>query len=291
MRTFEMVDKRTGELTFSGVEVTQSNPCPICGHQHSTQSWCLIDIGRGKVICPRVESEIKVGDAGWLHSIDGDPGKIITTPRKKKQVIDFRGQHSKYLENAISKQGGHSELSEHLGISRETLIDFQVGWDGQAWTFPMYDYKGMVVGIRKRGPTGKKWSESGSSAGLFQARNRAIGDVPEERVLLICEGETDAMVSYELGFDSIGRPGAGQATRLCISSSYRKIPVVMSDNDDVGLKHAKSLVNELKNKSHEVCLIRPPLRFKDLRSWYNDGGCNKAAIQSLVRQKLGWIPT
>jgi len=50
------------------LRVTKKNPCPICGKP----GWCLISADGKKAICPRIESAIPAGNAGWLHNLSGE---------------------------------------------------------------------------------------------------------------------------------------------------------------------------------------------------------------------------
>ena len=72
------------------------------------------------------------------------------------------------------------------------------------------------------------------------------------------------------------------------STAFKRKTVVISDNDEIGLEAARKLVKKLKDINFEVCFIRPPVAFKDLRSWYNQRKFDSQTIESLVRQKTAW---
>jgi len=248
MRTFELFDNKSGEMTFCGVEVTQSNPCPICAGMHSKQSWCLIDSPRGMVICPRVKSEKEIGAAGWLHSIDSNGGEVVTRTKTKQDIRDFVNEAKSYHSALQKSQSRIDQLSVLLGVTPQTILDFGVGMDETAWTFPMWSSERVCTGIRKRGFTGGKWSETGSSAGLFHALKRnKMSDW-----LLVCEGESDALVGHELGFDTIGIPGARQAEKMVFKSALKRQTIVIADNDEIGLEASRNLVSKLKEMSYQV---------------------------------------
>jgi Domain of unknown function (DUF3854) len=48
--------------------ISPADHCPVCGHR----GWCLMSADRTRVICPRVESNRRIGEAGWLHFV-GEP--------------------------------------------------------------------------------------------------------------------------------------------------------------------------------------------------------------------------
>lgn len=74
--------------------VTTRCPCPICGKH----GCCLVSRDDpkdpSKVICARVESEVRLGEAGWLHRLRDDAPKSrapfqITLKIRRDNEIDF----------------------------------------------------------------------------------------------------------------------------------------------------------------------------------------------------------
>ena len=47
------------------LRVNKSRRCLIC----ERADWCLIARDRSAAICPRVQSDTRAGDAGWLHKL------------------------------------------------------------------------------------------------------------------------------------------------------------------------------------------------------------------------------
>jgi phage/plasmid primase-like uncharacterized protein len=96
-------------------------------------------------------------------------------------------------------------FAAELGVSMNSLLRLSVGWseDHDAWTFPMRNANGKVVGIRLRRPDGRKVSVTGGHEGLFIPRGR---DLYPGEPLLIAEGPTDTAALLDLNFMAIGRP-------------------------------------------------------------------------------------
>src|SRR5262249_61220748 len=96
------------------------------------------------------------------------------------------------------------QLALSLGLSVTSLSRFGVGWSAghAAWTFPMVDHTGTVLGMRLRLPDGRKLSVRGGKEGLFLPR-----DFAAQSPVLIAEGPTDAAALLDLGFPAaLGRP-------------------------------------------------------------------------------------
>jgi len=97
-----------------------------------------------------------------------------------------------------------SRLSKELGVSVQSLRRLGVGSNGAGYTFPMSDAEGKVIGLRTRYPSGGKAAEKGSRNGLF-----IPADLPDDGLLLICEGPSDTAAALDLGFAAIGRANYG----------------------------------------------------------------------------------
>ena len=59
--------------------VTRAEPCKIC----CKPDWCLVSADGAAVICARIMSPNRRGEAGWLHRLDGRTAapRFPTTPR------------------------------------------------------------------------------------------------------------------------------------------------------------------------------------------------------------------
>ena len=132
-----LMDKRTGEVTFDGERARRGLPCPVCEHLHRNPSWCLIDKARGLVICPRVASKRKCGDAGWLHRIDGAAMDLPVVPFARKAAEpahDFSDRWQRAQQRAT--EASRVALAERLGLPEAYVRTVPCGVDGTAWAFP-----------------------------------------------------------------------------------------------------------------------------------------------------------
>jgi DNA primase len=175
------------------------------------------------------------------------------------------------------------EFALELGLTTESLQRLGIGWLGkeelehhgfrharEAWSFPMRDATGSIVGIRLRLPNGRKLAITGSNNGLF-----IPSDLPaHSHQLLIAEGESDCAALLDLGFEAIGRPGCENGTRLLIRLVTRIRPteiVIVSDGDEPGLRGADKLAAAMRVFCSSVRVIAPPPGVKDARVWKRHG--------------------
>ncbi|MBI2481514.1 MAG: toprim domain-containing protein, partial [Planctomycetia bacterium] len=248
---------------FNWQRVSKANPCPVCGRP----DWCLYagpDGNPSAVICTRIESEKRCGDAGWLHRLRDD--RDWRPSRTRRVVIHDRapqdGEHRDFdnlatrFEQAIGVDA-LEELAGNLCVSGDSLRQLRTGWSAArcAYSFPMSDSSGRVVGIRLRLLGGGKISVDGGKEGLFVPR------VLDPNVgLLICEGPTDTAAILDLGFNAIGRPSCSGGLKLIVDLVQRRQPsqvVVIADRDAPGQQGAENLAAVLVAYSAAVRVIAP----------------------------------
>lgn len=256
--------------------VSRDRPCPGCGKS----DWCLIAPDGSAAICQRVKegSRKKCGDAGYLHILnDRHNGhdrprssakwrRSVTVGRDQgSQAQDF-GQMAAECQTRLTDDRLRA-LACSFGLSAQSLQRLRVGWDGRAYTFPMFDDGGRIIGIRRRFPNGKKVSVMGGRTGLFLPT-----DMAEAGPLLVCEGATDTAAALVLGFAAIGRPNCNSLVEMTVRAvrGWGEMAIV-ADNDSVGRMGAERLASVLALCCPCVRTVPPPNGVKDLRRWLRTG--------------------
>jgi hypothetical protein len=277
-----LVNRGTGEVIFSGERVRRGLPCPICAHLHSTPSWCLIDTARRKVICPRVQSVKKCGDAGWWHDLDGASVEVsvrVLPVAEPKPCIDFADRWKRAQERRQASDV--QRLSERLGLAEEWLRAIPFGVDGEAWAFPMTGEDGRIVGLKLRTFDGKKICAKGSRLGLILPR-AFKKDAPE---LWVTEGESDLMAAVgAFGVNAVARPGCTSCTRQIAQMAEGKHLIVLADNDKAGREGAAALLAACEGARSATVLLPPA---KDVREWVK-GGATAADVRWRLKSRRGW---
>lgn len=266
--------------------------CPICGKP----DWCLYtgpDDAPTAAICARIESGKRVGEAGWLHLLrENDdwrtPSRRIRTVRGPSPV----GQPDRDLGyiawrcHEVLQASALGDLARSLGLSAESLSRLMIGWstENQAWTFPMRDAAGEVVGIRLRKPDGRKLAIKGGREGLFLPEGLEAGNR-----LLVCEGPTDTAALLDLGLQAIGRPSCtGGVKHLCeLTKRLRPAEmVVVADADRPGMRGAERLASALLAYCPAVRVISPPNGVKDARDWKASGATAGDVEAAITRAEI-----
>lgn len=183
-------------------------------------------------------------------------------------------------ENARGRLG---ELARQLGISKNALEGLGVGRGESAWSFPLLDAGGRVVGIRLRWPDGTKTAVRGGKNGLFIPTMLPTEFSPND-YLFVAEGESDSAAGLDLGLHVIGRAGCAQRPDLVIElirdRDVQRVAIV-ADRDGPGRDGAHKLATDLALCCRDVREIVPPAPFGDLREWVR-GGASRDAVLALV---------
>lgn len=276
----KLVDKRTGEITFDGVRVRSGMPCPICAHLHTKPSWCLIDQARGIVICPRVASERKCGDAGWFHRMDGYEAKVphLMPIKAAAASIDFGKQWAQARDRITDYD--IAKLAERLSLPEHYVRSVPCGMYGSAWAFPM-EVNGKVVGLKLRHQDGAKLCVKGSKLGLIIP----VMFDPHADEIWLTEGESDLMAAIGAwNINAVARPGCTSCTKEIADLSKRKHLVILCDNDKPGKEGAARLVDACK-QARSITVLAPPS--KDVREWVKRGA-KAADVRWRLKSRRGW---
>jgi hypothetical protein len=264
--------------------VTRAHPCPTCGKP----DWCLYSADGTVVICARVESAKRCGDAGWLHRLKDDMARLQrrhvrvvrfgADPSTRPDLWQLAAQYQQDLDH-----GRLYQLAVSLGLSVTALSQLGTGWSAQhrAWSFPMVNAERDVVGIRLRRPDGYKFAVKGSKEGLFLPAT-----VKEEASpLLIAEGPTDTAALWDMGFRNVvGRPSCTGGIKLLVELVRRqpRDVVIVADADPPGRRGAHNLASVLAVYALAVRVIIPPDPFKDARAWLRGDGKRMDVEQAIA---------
>lgn len=233
------------------------------------------------MICPRVPSEKSLGDAGWLHRPSGEmfAPPVPALPVQEESNIDWEAGVTK-CEQAMAPHQWEF-MANDLQLPQDSLRAFRMGWSQAkgAYTFPMHDASGKVIGVRLRYPNGRKLSVKGSRSGLFMH-----GADMSRGLLLVAEGPTDAAALHSLGYNVVGRPSCNGGTKYLYELvNWKHQIVLIPDKDKPGIDGAESVAKMLKVKTKQVKIVEPRGVCTDAKEWVV-GGLRREQLDILIGQ-------
>jgi len=273
------------------IRTSKRQLCPICGKPDG----CLIEPSGEVVCCSRIESPILKGApfvGGWIHKLTDDT-KVVHLKRhpavRPKPLPEIRSLAVKYADTITD----HDWLSSHLGVTASSLERLQVGWTGDAYSFPMRNEDGIVTGITLRGKDGRKWSVTGGHAGVYWP----IGvEATSRDTLFLPEGPTDCAAMLDVGCEAIGRYSNMAGLDILagiLQQRRRRLVVFVADNDEAktrpdgttfypGIDGARALASKLKRLADCTKILMPP-RHKDIRQWKATGTLSMDVLRVLLK--------
>lgn len=147
-----------------------------------------------------------------------------------------------------------------------------------------YQLNGNVVDIRAKDIAGKYKTLPGHSGRPYN-----IDSVQGETVVVVCEGEFDALVAEQLGYASIGVPGSTnwQESWNSYLSNVKKVYIVF-DADKAGVEGAEKTADKIGSKARIVSLP-DDVPGVDLSDWIVVHGHLKEEFDMLLAEARGGI--
>lgn len=215
-------------------------------------------------------------------SSNGKPKEVIT-----EGVIE--GWHSALLSN----QKRLNALMRKRGLSIETIIRYELGWDSahNAYTIPIRDSSGTVMNVRRYQldvPEGRRkiWSVDGMGTPVLYPVDQL--DHPS---LVVCEGEMDALLTIQNGIPAITRTGAADVWKPDWSHAFNgKNVYICHDMDTKGQKANNQIYSALRDMAKKVQVVTLPYEVtedhgKDLSDFWLEGAARSDFIDLIKGQQ------
>lgn len=182
-----------------------------------------------------------------------------------------------------------ADLADRLGVREASLHALDVARNGNGWLIPERDETGAITGQSRRFLDGRKGFVRGGRRGLTLAwpMPPECGTDEAEPVLIV-EGMSDAAVGLDLGYYTIGRPGAdtsAAALRSLVALMRGRHVAIIGENDvsGAGRRGAEKTALALLPTAASVKILFPPEGTKDLRAWYcAPDGIDRPALSAAI---------
>lgn len=192
-------------------------------------------------------------------------------------------------------------LRERRGLVDKTLIDFQLGWDGERITIPIYDEFNTLVNFRRY-----KWNSNEDQFKVLNYVDEYNNTYGEVRIFGIdrvvdsdidyivwCEGEMDRLICEQKGFPTAcPTSGAGtwkpEWTKLFRN---KKRVYLAQDNDEAGRNATKKLCEKLY-RVVDVFIINWPENFPvkgDITDFFTKCGQTVEDFQALLDNATPYV--
>lgn len=192
-------------------------------------------------------------------------------------------------------------LRTRRGFTDETLVRFQLGWDGERVTIPIYDEFNTLVNFRryKWNSNDDQWKllnfvdEVGNTYGevrIFGIENLVNEDI---EYVVWSEGETDRIIAEQYGFPTAcPTSGAGSwKPEWARHFKNKKRVYIAQDNDNAGRQATEKLCKKFSRVT-EPYIIQWPEDFPhkgDITDFFVKVGMAKEDFQALLDNAVKYV--
>jgi hypothetical protein len=192
-------------------------------------------------------------------------------------------------------------LKERRGLTDETLNRFQLGWDGERITIPIYDEFNTLVNFRKY-----KWNSDNDQykvTNFVDEYGNTYGEVrifglenlldPAVETIVWCEGEMDRICAEQHGF-AAACPTSGAGTwrpEWAKLFKSKKVVYLAQDNDEAGRLATKRLCEKMYQVVN-VQILKWPEDFPvkgDVTDFFTKYGKDTADFQKLLDESEKYV--
>lgn len=154
-------------------------------------------------------------------------------------------------------------IKTNRGINKKTIEQFQLGFDNKRVTIPIWNEYGHLINIRRYDYT----KTHDVKMFPYAAGYGSIALFPFDQIwnqdIILCEGEWDALVLIQNGFNAITQTGGVGAWKDEWNELFkgRRVFICFDVNDemDVGQKCARKRAGELAFWASEVRILKLPI--------------------------------
>ncbi len=237
---------------------------------------------------------VQVGAAAGMQPPgkgNGAAGPARPAPASKLSEENVAAWHEAALRNPDLMRW----FAEKRGYTPDTVVAWQLGWDGQRVTIPIRDERQRLVNVRryKRDSKGSEGKMIGLEPGLNEARLfPLVSPVPDE--VLLVEGEWDAILMHQQGFRNAMTVTSGAGTWNPSFTPWfedRKVTIIY-DNDDAGRKGAQRVAAILSGASQVTICHLPGLPERgDLTDFFVEQQRGKDELTNLIIDAAPFVST
>lgn len=290
--------------------------CPFAASRHANgldeNPSFTVNLQKGTYYCNSCGSKGNVqvfyrelyglsSEQAWLDL--GDALKIERPNSSKPARPDIEpGLATEYHSTLMGLTGPiRTMLRERRGLTDDTVRRFQLGWDGQRLTIPIYDEFNTLVNFRlyKWNSTDDAWKvinyedEHGNRYG--EVRLYGIENLLDESVeeVVYCEGELDRICAEQHGFAAVSATSGAGSWKPEWTKYFRgkKKVYIVQDNDDAGRRAAAKLCDKLY-RVVDCYVVQWPEDFPnkgDVTDWFTKCGLNEEDFQNMLNNAVKYV--
>lgn len=217
--------------------------------------------------------------------VDGGPADGAKTG----PPLPSNDQIEAWQQKLLANKSALKALMDKRGLERKTIVDWELGFDGQRYMIPVRDADGELVNVRRYKMNGSVGDKMLNLPGHGAAAIFRPDILRDNEDIVITEGEMDCILLNQTGIPAITHT-AGAAT---FRSQWAQLFVdknvwIAYDVDDAGRKGAKKVESLLQAFAANVFIIELPLLSKgaDVTDYIHLEGHDRREFHELMGQAM-----
>lgn len=152
-----------------------------------------------------------------------------------------------WTEKLFANKQALKALQEQRGLDRKTIVDNELGWDGDRYTIPVRDEDGELLNVRRYKMGAESSNKMLNWTGHGQAQLYKADILRDNEEIVITEGEMDCILLNQYGIPAVTHTAGAATFRPNWAGKFvDKVVYICYDNDDAGRKGAAK-VNQILN--------------------------------------------
>lgn len=210
-------------------------------------------------------------------------------PTRPPRPLPSRNRLQEYTDRLLKNTEKLRFLRDKRGLTKKTIQQYAIGWDGYRYTIPVYDEDGELVNVRRYDPWVKdakdkmiSWSRGTGSRRLY-----GVDALLEFETIVLVEGEMDKLIGRQYGLPTMTHTGGATAWDPIWNSAFEgKKVFICYDCDAAGRRGARKVQRELKSVALEVHIITLPLPRDgdDLTNYFVDNDRSATEFYTLMKE-------
>lgn len=174
--------------------------------------------------------------------------------------LPSQDQIESWTSNLLSNPTRLQAMKDQRGILENTIIESEMGWDGQRYTIPVRDADGELVNVRRyKMGAGASANKMLNLAGHGQAAIYRPDILAAEEQVVITEGEMDCILLNQLGIKAVTHTAGASTFRPQWGQYFTdKVVWICYDADDAGRKGAAKVRQIIQSYASAVYTIQLP---------------------------------
>lgn len=267
--------------------------CHVCAKGVDTIGWIQDRDGLSFTdavieLAKRYNVEVQAADAEDTERFERDRAERARLYTQREE------QCAQYHEDLWGSPAFEYLMGRELSV--ETMLEWQLGWNGQRVMFPLCDQKGRVVGFTGRvlDDSKPKYKNSSNDA-IYQKAQMVFGldkakeEITRSGTIVICEGQFDVIRLHQQGIKNVVAVSGSSLTKSMVEKIVRSLKVskvvLCFDGDLGGEKAADRAIVELQEFALRGEL---DLQILTMPEGTDPADCAEA-FEFLLEESVSWV--